>query len=100
MFPTSKPDLPPSTPALSVVKLLAMAWFIFLPVPDRIRLLKILRWVSGTFLGPEQMWPMDFGRPLSQAVTVIENNRWAAAWVARLADQLEVIGKSMAAPGS
>jgi hypothetical protein len=76
---------------LSVVKLLALVWFVSMSPAQRDRLIKILTWVSSVFSGPVREWPLDFGRPLSEAEDVIASNRSAAAWVGRLAEQLQVV---------
>lgn len=88
-------QLPPPHPAQSIVKMLALAWFLMLSPPERDRLLKILRWVADVFSGPVQHWPLDFGRPLSEAEPVIASNRSAAVWIARLADLLEAFKDSL-----
>jgi hypothetical protein len=87
----SEADLPPPHPAQSIVELLALAWFLMLSPAERGRLLRILHWIAGVFSGPVKDWPLDFGRPLSQAEDEISASRSAAVWIARLAEQLKVV---------
>jgi hypothetical protein len=86
----SEARLPPPTAALSVVKLLALAWFLLQAPTDRDQMIKVLHWVADVFSGPVKGWPLDFGRPLHEAEDEIAGSRQAAAWTRQLADQLEV----------
>lgn len=82
--------LPSPTSSLSVVKLLALAWFLLQGPNDRDRMIRILHWVADIFSGPVKGWPLDFGRPLHQAEDEIACSRQAAIWTRHLAEQLEV----------
>lgn len=83
--------LPPPHPTQSLVEILALVWFLMLSPRERVRLLRLLHWAADVFSGPVERWPLDFGRPLSDAHAVIHANQSAAAWIGRLADQLEVV---------
>ena len=84
-------ELPPPSVELSALKLMVLVWFLSLPPPRRARVLKIMVLVTAIFEGPVKHWPMDFGRPLSEAEDVIVSHRKAAAWIKRQAEVLELV---------
>ena len=76
---------------MSALEWMALVWFVSLPSEQRDRVLKAMRWVAEVGAGPVDNWPLDLGRPLAEAMRAIEANRISAAWVGRLAEQLEVV---------
>jgi hypothetical protein len=91
MSDRSEVPLPAPSATLSVFKVVILAAFLMLSAEAQAKFIKLLRVVSSIFLGSVKEWPLDFGRPLSQAEEVIASNRSAAAWAARFADQLELV---------
>lgn len=87
----SESALPPPHVSQSIIKMLALAWFLMLSPAERERLLKILRLVAAAFSGPVKSWPLDFGRPMYEVEEVIQANREGAVWLRRLAEQLETV---------
>jgi hypothetical protein len=74
---------------------MVLVWFVSLPPPQREKVLKAMHWVKEVGAGPIENWPFDFGWPLHQALAAIEANRVSAAWVGRLAVQLEVVAERL-----
>jgi hypothetical protein len=92
-----KTDYPGTSVELSALKLAAIAFVIFLKSKQRTpgSFIAAIRWAVGAMDGPPDEWPIDLGRPVSEASEVIANHKAAALWWSEVADALEMICRSL-----
>jgi hypothetical protein len=83
----------PPEEALSAIGLIALAWFMITPRPDRAKLVKSMRWAAEVFRSSLDEWPLHLARPLVQAQAAFAVNIVASVWLSRLVAQLEIVGR-------